>query len=357
MSYLERVRLTAILCAIAVAAFAIRFAAMTQAFATVGAPVQWGQIGGIELANAAAWSLWAFALTKLAEHFLGTEEPRGLGRKFGFAMIAVLMPAILMPALLSPVHVALFQTEATLGAAFKHVFGHNVPFHVLLALTMYGVASGTMRTRREQALRARADRLGAELSKAQLEALRSQLDPHFLFNALNSIAVLARRGQPDEVERMIGHLSALLRHSLDAGRAQLVPLRVELEALQHFVDIELVRRGDRLRVTFDTTGTPPDTLVPSLILQPLVENAIKHGADATSVLHVGVAARVDGARLTICVTDDGVGLQGEPADGVGLGNTRARLAGLWGDRASLSLRAAADGRGAVAEVVMPVGAA
>jgi LytS/YehU family sensor histidine kinase len=195
------------------------------------------------------------------------------------------------------------------------------------------------------------------LADAQLTTLRAQLDPHFLFNALNSVSVLARRGQVQDVDRMVGRLAGLLRHSLESSRAQLVTLRVELTALQHYLEIEQVRHGERLVVSVDVPDALRDRVVPSFLLQPLVENAIHHGfTDSLQSLHLEVVAREKEGTLTLTITDDGAGLPGAGVpDGVGLSTTRARLAGLYGSRASLDLRPGDGGRGVRATVQIPDG--
>jgi LytS/YehU family sensor histidine kinase len=201
-----------------------------------------------------------------------------------------------------------------------------------------------------------AARLGAQLAQAQLDTLRAQLDPHFLFNALNSIAVLARRGRVHEVEQMVTRLAGLLRHSLESSRAQLVTLRVELAALRHYVEIEEVRHGDRLVATVDVPEALLDRVVPSFLLQPLVENAIRHGfTDPQRPLHLAVSARAEPGGLVLMVVDDGAGVgdRGVTDAGVGLGHTRARLAGLYGGRASLVLAPGEAGRGTRVTVRLP----
>jgi LytS/YehU family sensor histidine kinase len=154
---------------------------------------------------------------------------------------------------------------------------------------------------------------------------------------------------------MVGRLADLLRHSLDS-REHRVPLRVELEALGHYLEIEQVRFGERLSTAIDVPGELGERAVPSFVLQPLVENAIRHGfRDGRQVLHVNVRARAYGARLVLTIADDGAGLgaAGETREGLGLGNTRARLRGLYGEAASLALAPGTDGRGTVVTVVIP----
>ena len=187
-------------------------------------------------------------------------------------------------------------------------------------------------------------RLNEELSKAQLAVLRGQMDPHFMFNTLNSIASLVYDERRDAAVGMIVGLSEFLRRaSEDSHRAQ-VSLREEVEYLQRYIDIQKVRFGDRLRVSVDIPDELLAMQVPSMLLQPLVENAIKHGVSKRrSGGEIRVAGmRCDGA-LRLTVYNDGPWAQEDLAvapDRVGLGNLRTRLKILHGDRSELSLRPA-----------------
>ena len=189
--------------------------------------------------------------------------------------------------------------------------------------------------------RLQAAELGAQLARAQLEVLRMQLQPHFLFNTLHSIAELVH-DDADAADRMVTQLGDFLRLSLDHAGQQEVPLRQELEFLHAYLGIERIRFGERLRVRTAVAPETLDALVPNLVLQPLVENAIRHGiaAHARSGV-IEIAARRRGDELELEVGDNGGGLLA-PADvvseGVGLTNTRSRLEGLYGDAHSLMLR-------------------
>ena len=191
-------------------------------------------------------------------------------------------------------------------------------------------------------------RLNEELSKAQLAALRRQMEPHFMFNTLNSIAGLVRDHRNDAAVSMIVGLSEFLRRASEDSHRSQVTLAEEVEYLQRYVDIQKVRFGERLRVSVDIPADLLDAQVPSLLLQPLVENAIKHGV-AKRV--AGGSVRVTGARkdgsLCLSVYNDGPGF---PKDwqtngaGVGLANLRTRLQILHGDASELQMSSAgADG--------------
>jgi two-component system LytT family sensor kinase len=203
---------------------------------------------------------------------------------------------------------------------------------------------------REQA--ERSARLQAQLAEARLDALRMQINPHFLFNTLHAVSAMVDR-DPSGVRRMIARLSDLLRHTIESRGADEIPLRKELEFLDRYIEIMEIRFQGRLRVVRRMEEEVLDALVPNLILQPIVENALEHGVSrAGEVGMVEIAARRDGDRLVITVRDNGPGVGALTEVGVGLGNTRARLAQLYGDQAAFTLQAG-EGGGAVAEVVLP----
>lgn len=173
-----------------------------------------------------------------------------------------------------------------------------------------------------------------ELARAELAMLRAQMRPHFLLNTLNTIAAVVPE-EPARAERMIVDLGTLLRHSLERGEEHLVPLRAELELARCYLEIEQARYGERVRVSWDVDPVARDALVPPLILQPLVENAVRHGLMGRAQGgRVEIRATARDGWLRLVVTDDGAGFPagGPPAEGIGLGNTRSRLRGAYGAR-------------------------
>lgn len=176
--------------------------------------------------------------------------------------------------------------------------------------------------------------------QAQLKMLRYQLNPHFLFNTLNSISTLVMDRNGDLANRMIGQLSRFLRYSLDNDPMQKVPLMKELEAMQLYLDIEKTRFGDRLRLEYDVEETARPACIPSLLLQPLIENAIKYAvAISETEGTIRIAAHVTGNELCLEVSDNGPGLpagtgQQAKLNGVGLVNIRERLQTLYGGNQS-----------------------
>ena len=215
--------------------------------------------------------------------------------------------------------------------------------------------------RREEAtmLQTQAAQLQAQLVEARLSALRSQLNPHFLFNTLNAVSALVER-DPRGVRRMIARLSELLRYSLDDGHESEVPLSRELDFLDRYLEIMQIRFQGKFAVTKTFDDGVGDALVPNLVLQTLVENALKYGIDqADGSGSIEIVARRDGDRLLLSVRDHGPGLREANAHGlmtsetgVGLKNTRARLQQLYGDAGSLHV-GNAEGGGVLAQVGLP----
>jgi two-component system, LytTR family, sensor kinase len=185
-------------------------------------------------------------------------------------------------------------------------------------------------------------RLNEQLSKAQLNALRRQIEPHFLFNTLNAIAGLVRENRNDRAVTMIAGLSDFLRRVVEDSERQQVPLAEELEFTRKYLDIQKVRFADRLQFTVDVPQELFPAQVPSLILQPMVENAVKHGiAKRVQGGSIRIAAFRSNGRLTLSVYNDGPGLPAgreEAHSGIGISNVRTRLQGLYGDGFDLSLR-------------------
>jgi two-component system, LytTR family, sensor kinase len=182
----------------------------------------------------------------------------------------------------------------------------------------------------------RASQLETQLTQAQLQALKMQLHPHFLFNTLHSISALVHR-DPDAADRMIARLGDFLRLTLENSGAQEVSLQKELEFLKCYLEIERVRFQDRLTTHLDIEARALDSPVPNLILQPIVENALRYGVAAHNAPgRIEISAKRDNGSLRIQVRDNGPGLatiskqNGKLREGLGLSNTRARLAQLYG---------------------------
>jgi two-component system, LytTR family, sensor kinase len=200
----------------------------------------------------------------------------------------------------------------------------------------------------------RASQLEAQLAQSQLQVLKMQLHPHFLFNTLNAISALIRES-PDEADEMVSRLGDLLRMTLETAGLQEVPFKKELEFLGHYLDIEQTRFQDRLKVEMAIEPETLDGLVPSMILQPLVENSVRHGvAPRPEGGCIKIKAWRDNSLLRLEVEDDGPGLAGDAPlkERVGLSNTRARVSNLYGEEHGLKLRQA-NGGGLVASLSIP----
>lgn len=229
---------------------------------------------------------------------------------------------------------------------------------VLVYVLILGLAFASDGERRARELRARETSLRKEVLESRLAALRAQLNPHFLYNALNAATVLTRAGRSDDTALVLEDLTALLRYVLD-DRAQTVLLGDELEFVGRYLAIQKVRFGDRLEYDLQCDALSTSAHVPPLILQPLVENAVEHGIAGTlNGGRITIAATREHDVLTVVVQNDGAVTSNAhgASDGIGLGNTKARLAALYGDRASVSL-ALRDSGGAVVTVVLPIVAA
>ena len=212
--------------------------------------------------------------------------------------------------------------------------------------------------RREETvqLQAQAALLRAQLAEARLQALRMQINPHFLFNTLHAVSTLVERN-PQGVRRMIAKLSVLLRHTLESSSEQEVSLEQELQFLDNYLDIQQIRFQGLLEVRREIDPEVLQALVPNLIVQPLVENAIQHGVSKTDGKgYLAVRAWREDEHLCLSVRDNGSSFSGDGAanltEGIGLTNTRARLQQMYGAAQSLTFRAA-DGGGLIAQITLP----
>ena len=231
----------------------------------------------------------------------------------------------------------------------------TLPFGTAVYFALVGIEHALAYMAKARERETQAVRLTAQLAEARLGALRMQLNPHFLFNSLNAITVLVRDQNTAAASRMLELLSDVLRLVLRREASHEAALATELDFLERYLAIEQVRFSDRLRPRIEVDAAIRRAVVPQLILQPLVENALRHGiARRADAGLLEVTARRDGDTLVLTVRDDGPGLDpaGAPATGVGLANTRARLTALYGSRASLEIANAA-GDGVVATIRLP----
>jgi LytS/YehU family sensor histidine kinase len=240
--------------------------------------------------------------------------------------------------------------------AFRNQFISEFHFDVLTYWAIIGLSHAADYYRKARERELRASQLETRLAQAQLDALRMQLHPHFLFNTLNSISVLMAE-DVKAARRMLIRLSDLLRASLENEGAHEVSLKEELEFLKNYLEIEQTRFQDRLTVRLDVDPAALAARVPNLILQPLVENAIRHGvAPRASAGLVEIRARRQNGMVQLQVRDNGAGLASaspeQLSDGIGLSNTRARLEQLYGASHQFEMTNA-DGGGFVVTLSIP----
>ena len=241
--------------------------------------------------------------------------------------------------------------------------GSRVVLRAPMGSTLYfiilGVSYLAINTRRLRERELTAERLSRELTEAQLGALRMQLQPHFLFNSLNAVMALVRDQETERADRALMLLSDVLRTTLRHGTRPSVPLSDEMTFVRNYLEIETLRFGNRLRVCYSIPDDLAEAQVPAFILQPLVENALRHGVmDLPDGGTLQIAAEKRGKVLGLSVVDDGVGLSPEwesrARRGVGIMNVRARLEHMYGSAASLAITSRVDRSGTRASVALPL---
>lgn len=273
-----------------------------------------------------------------------------------FSLLFAATPLVLGGLLIVALYPATGSVDFVLTALFSSFFVVGASIYWLLVAAVHALDYyERYRDREIEAARLaqRSARLEASLTSARLDTLRMQLNPHFLYNTLNSVSVLALRGEGRRVARMLEELAGVLRITLERTD-EMVSLDDELDLVDRYLRIEQIRFGDRLRVRRRIDPAARDAQIPNLLLQPLVENALKHGVGRMpGPVEVELGARVAGDRLTVWVADEGPGFESDPDAGAGLGlrNTRLRLEALYGDAAELSI--SSPGRGAQAELTLP----
>lgn len=230
----------------------------------------------------------------------------------------------------------------------------NLPWSVFLYFTVLGCIHAFTYYREAREREAQQSRLAAQLAEARLGALRMQLNPHFLFNSLNAITVLVRDQQTRDASRMLELLSDVLHQVLQNKESAETTLSEELAFIEKYLAIEQVRFPDRLEVRWSIDQTLGDVLVPEFILQPLVENAVRHGvAPRTELGIIELTAAASNGELDLTVRDNGPGYRPATGEGLGLSNTRERLVTLYGTAGSLKVLPAEDG-GTIANIRFPI---
>jgi len=306
------------------------------------------------------WALLTPAIFWLSGRFLADHRHRAVGvaalALVGFGLMIVLgMTNEAIRSALLPFPARRGRGGSPPGFFWLRPWFFN-DFITYLGVLAAGIAraySLRYRAQREESLRVAAQ-LRAQLAEARLDALRMQLDPHFLFNTLHAISSLVER-DPRGVRRMISRLSELLRHTIEGPTDQEIPLRQELELLRRYLEIMEVRFQGRLAIAMDVQERALDALVPNLILQPIVENAIKHGVSKIEGTgEIALRARIENGQLIVDVENNAPLIEAGTSAGVGVRNTRARLSHLYGEEQSFELRGV-DGESpsTVAELRLP----
>jgi signal transduction histidine kinase len=275
----------------------------------------------------------------LIVHFLGS-----LLLCFGWATLGLLLGLILDR----------YPAQDNLLRGYVSWLLTSLPWSVFMYFTVLGCVYAFTYYREARERETREARLAAQLSEAKLSALRMQLHPHFLFNSLNAITVLVRDQRTHEASDMLELLSRLLRQVLQTEQGEFVTLNQELQFIEQYLSIEQVRFSDRLQVRWSIDESVRGALVPVFILQPLVENAVRHGiAKRVENGTIEIVALPEGTWLVLRVIDNGPGHEPTTETGVGLANTRLRLQTLFGDQAELQLLPAPDG-GTIVTVRLPL---
>jgi two-component system, LytTR family, sensor kinase len=319
-------------------------------------PIDWVRQFGFEFVY---WYVWA-ALTPVVLWFARKFDLQRNATKSVLALIAFgLLIAPLQSAIefsiaywidtLRGMPDMLRRRQILLPAIAIETFG-NIIIYVLIVCGYY--AWDYYQKYREREMR--SVELEGRLAQAELQNLKMQLHPHFLFNTLHTISVLMMR-DVNLANRMLIRLSDLLRITLDSTGSHMVPLKQELDFLRGYLEIEQTRFQDRLTVNIDVQPAALDAQVPNLILQPLVENAIRHGIASqpgNGTIHLRAAH--DGPNLRLQVSDDGPGLDGSFRKGIGLTNTEARLRQLYGASHSFDIRNLPGKRGVEVTITIPL---
>lgn len=320
-------------------ALALLFAVTSSlTYMSTGRPPRWGLTVSMALADWWVWAALTFPVLWLAGRL--PIERATLLRNLPLHLLAAVFVSIVKVAIDRWVRRAVF------GFPVSYFLISNLAPQFIIYWAIVGSSHGLTYYRRSRERELRASHLEARLAETRLQLLQMQLQPHFLFNTLHAISELVHE-DPETADRMIGGLSDLLREALnlDASGVRKVPLAEELALLNRYIEIQTARFGDRLKVIVNADERAIDVQVPSLILQPLVENAIRHGLASRAVLgRIDVRATAADDRLIIEVADDGAGLESpDIQEGVGLGNTRARLQERYGSQYSLDIRSRPSG--------------
>jgi sensor histidine kinase YesM len=306
-----------------------------------GDPIGWLEALGDAASDWYAWAILAPLILYLAERFPIRRSV--LTHSVAFHIVAgaiVSFIQILVHTLFDQILMHHYLSVNALKEAGTAFFARTYHFGLLVYWLMV-IVQNAAQYYRDQALQ--ASQLESRLAQAQLNSLKMQMQPHFLFNTLHAISSLMHDDMKS-AEKMIARLSELLRTSLKNGNLHEVRLGEELQFLQLYLDIEKIRFGDRLQIQIDVQPSILNSFVPNLILQPIVENSIRHGiGNRRGTGTIRVLGERQNHSVLLQIQDNGGGIQGELREGVGLSNIRGRLNQLYGERQSMELKNANGG--------------
>ena len=322
----------------------------------LGRTVTWNQAITYSLGDWYVWALLSVPVLRFARRFPPeTDQP---WRTAGLHLLAALLTSltyVVLRSLVGQVHSLLIDEPVGFREVFQPLLVKTFPFNLLIYGVIISAAHAIDYYRKYHERTVHALELEKHLTEARLQSLLRQLKPHFLFNTLNGIASLMHR-DVDAADRMIVRLSELLRLTMNRTGQPLAPVRDEIGFIEKYLEIERIRFSDRLPTQIDVQPDALDAEVPSLIIQPLVENAIRHGLEPHARPgRIEIRVWRDAGHVKLSVRDNGGGMPpgGFTREGIGLANTRARLHELYGDRHGFELANHPDG-GLEVRLTLPV---
>ncbi|MBU1189374.1 MAG: histidine kinase [Gammaproteobacteria bacterium] len=297
----------------------------------------------IYIVPSVVYALTGFFLTLIMRQIYLRIWNRPPLQMFTVAVITSLLFAVVFEASRALAYLNLYPSDWQINAWWEVFRQYTLSLYVLLAWS--ALYFGIKYYRKVEQQRAQLLEATTTAQTAQLKMLRYQLNPHFLFNTLNAVSTLILAGENDKANRMVVKLSHFLRRSLEMEPMQMVTLREELQAIHEYLEVEQIRFGDRLSIDWAVDAKAYSARVPSLLLQPIIENAIKYAiAPSEEGGHIRIAVSLDGDALNIAIRDDGPGLDATSQQlttvsgtGLGLENIRARLQALYGNRQSVRI--------------------
>lgn len=307
----------------------------------LGRSVTWGQAISYSLGDWYVWAVLSIPILLLARRFPpeGAHPWRTAAVHLAAALVCSFV-YVLLRSLVGVVHGRLVGEAVSFAEVFRPLLVRTFPFNLLIYGVIVTISHAVDYYRKYHERTVHALELEKHLTEARLQSLLRQLKPHFLFNTLNGIASLMHT-DVNAADKMLVRLSELLRLTMHHPGQPLTKLRDEIAFIEKYLEIERIRFRDRLTARVDADAAVIEAEVPSLILQPLVENAIRHGIEPRpGPGRVEIGARREGARLLLTVRDNGAGQPpgGFTREGIGVANTRARLRELYGDHHEFEMR-------------------